>query len=339
MAVDQDDFGLPSPPPPRPARRESAIEAALRKFDGVEGAVAERPRRTWARAHRTQLSVAFSALLLVVIGIPAALIGLPPPAPAPPPASAPLARRDAAPPAPQAPATAEPAQSPIAPVSVDGRAQLRRNRGADPDDGLSRERVADVAAPAMAAAPVAPAPLPPPPPPPPPPPAPAQSVASAERDAAASDELVVTGSRVREPGVSAFERRPARKSNRAAASGFSVAGKPASLEQSHAAFLSRLQAAVRADQRPAIIALIAFPLTVNGAGRPKTYRDRASVERDFDRIFTPRVKRAILAQEADQLLVRDQGAMIGEGEVWFDRSCATVACSPPGPVRIRAVNP
>jgi len=31
--------------------------------------------------------------------------------------------------------------------------------------------------------------------------------------------------------------------------------------------------------------------------------------------------------------------MIGEGEVWFDRSCATVACSPPGPVRIRAVNP
>jgi hypothetical protein len=101
----------------------------------------------------------------------------------------------------------------------------------------------------------------------------------------------------------------------------------------------RAAAAVGADQRPAIIALIAFPLTVNGAGRPKTYRDRASVERDFDRIFTPRVKRAILAQEADQLLVRDQGAMIGEGEVWFDRSCATVACSPPGPVRIRAVNP
>ena len=338
MAVDQDDFGLPSPPPPRPARRDAAIEAALRQFDGVEEAAAEQPRRTWARAHRTQLSVAFSALLLVVIGIPAALIGIRQPAPAPPPASAPPASRGAPASAPQAPVTAEPAQAPIAPVSINGRAPLRKNRGADPDDGLRREQVAEVAAPPIAAAPAAPAP-PPRPPPPPPPPAPAQSVASAERDSAASEELVVTGSRIREPGVSAFERRPARKSNRGAASGFSVGAKPAPLEQSYAAFLTKLQAAVRADQRPTVISLIAFPLTVNGAGRPKTYRDRASVERDFDRIFTPRVKRAILAQKADELLVRDQGAMIGDGEVWFDRSCPTAACSPPGPVRIRAVNP
>jgi hypothetical protein len=223
MAVDQDDFGLPSPPPPRPARRDAAIEAALRKFDGVEGAVAQ-SRRTWARTHRTQLSVAFSALLLVVIGIPAALIGIRQPAPPPPPASTALAGRGAAPSAPQARVIAEPGQAPIAPVSINGRAPLRKNRGADPDDGLRREQVAEIAAPSIAAAPAAPAPPPPPPAPPPPPPAPAQSVASAERDSAAKEELIVTGSRVREPGVSAFERRPARKSNRAAAKGRSVAG-------------------------------------------------------------------------------------------------------------------
>ena len=56
MAVDQDDFGLPSPPPPRPARRDAAIEAALRQFDGVEDAAAEQPRRTWARAHGARSS-------------------------------------------------------------------------------------------------------------------------------------------------------------------------------------------------------------------------------------------------------------------------------------------
>ena len=37
MAVDSDQTDwLPKPPPPRPARRDAAIETALRKFDGVD---------------------------------------------------------------------------------------------------------------------------------------------------------------------------------------------------------------------------------------------------------------------------------------------------------------
>jgi hypothetical protein len=31
--------------------------------------------------------------------------------------------------------------------------------------------------------------------------------------------------------------------------------------------------------------------------------------------------------------------MIGDGEVWFDHTCPNASCSPPGPVRIRAINP
>ncbi|HET8750795.1 MAG TPA: hypothetical protein VFM42_08650, partial [Sphingomicrobium sp.] len=78
MAVEKDDW-LPEPPPPRPARRDAAIEAALRKFDGVEDAAPaarERPRRSWASTHRPQLAVLVSAMLVVVVGIPAALIGI-----------------------------------------------------------------------------------------------------------------------------------------------------------------------------------------------------------------------------------------------------------------------
>src|SRR5690348_6769281 len=78
MAVETDDW-LPGPPPPRPARREAAIDAALRKFDGVEDAALparDGPRRSWASAHRPQLALALSAVLLVVIGVPAALIGI-----------------------------------------------------------------------------------------------------------------------------------------------------------------------------------------------------------------------------------------------------------------------
>src|SRR5690349_20350772 len=78
MAGEEDrSTWLPKPPPPRPARREAAIDAALRKFDGEEAAapVTERPeRQPWTR--RPQFAVAASALLLVIVGIPAALIGL-----------------------------------------------------------------------------------------------------------------------------------------------------------------------------------------------------------------------------------------------------------------------
>lgn len=99
----------------------------------------------------------------------------------------------------------------------------------------------------------------------------------------------------------------------------------------YAAVLSRLQAAVRANDRRAIIATIAFPLRVNDAGAVRYYRDAQSVERDFDRIFTARVRRSILRQRPDRLVVRDQGAMIGKGEVWLG--------PPPGPARIAAVTP
>src|SRR5690349_17632741 len=80
MAVEQDQLGwVPEPPPPRPARRDAAIESALRLFDGVDEArpdVGKQPRRSWAQSHRPQLAMAASLLLVAFVGIPAALIGL-----------------------------------------------------------------------------------------------------------------------------------------------------------------------------------------------------------------------------------------------------------------------
>src|SRR5437762_2973021 len=79
MAVEKDQSAwLPEPPPPRPARRDAAIDAALRKFDRIdEPAPGARERRpSWARTHRPQMAVMVSALLLMIVGIPAALIGL-----------------------------------------------------------------------------------------------------------------------------------------------------------------------------------------------------------------------------------------------------------------------
>ena len=107
----------------------------------------------------------------------------------------------------------------------------------------------------------------------------------------------------------------------------------------YASFLYRLQSAVRASDRDAVVGLIAFPLRVNVQGASRLYRDADSLERDYDKVFTRKVRQAILSQRAGALFVRDQGAMVGDGELWFDRTCANAACSPAGPVRITAVNP
>jgi hypothetical protein len=137
-----------------------------------------------------------------------------------------------------------------------------------------------------------------------------------------ADNIVVTGTHIAPPALD--RASPAKVLSR---------------ERAYASFLSRLQSAVSANNHRAVIGLIAFPLRVNAANGARTYGDAKSVERDFDRIFTPRVKQAIARQRADKLFVRDQGAMVGDGEVWFDETCNNSTCSPPGPVRIHAINP
>jgi hypothetical protein len=313
MEKDQSAW-LPEPPPPRPARRDAAIEAALRKFDGGEDAapsVREAPRRSWASTHRPQLALALSAMLLVVIGVPAALIGI---------------RNESAPPVTperavvvqdveQAPAprAAEPPPAPPPAPAPEQPPALRKYRGVDREDVLNSLPRAEVAPPVAAVAAS--------PPPPPPPPAPAPR-AERSADEGAAQEMMVTGSRIAQPALEAPS-----------------AAKAMSVEQPYAAFLSRLQAAVRRNDRDALIALVSFPLRVNFAGGARTYRDAASLGRDFDRVFTPKVKRAVLAQRPDRLFVRDLGAMVGDGELWFRETCPNASCSPPGPLRIVAVNP
>jgi hypothetical protein len=95
-------------------------------------------------------------------------------------------------------------------------------------------------------------------------------------------------------------------------------------DKGYATFFARLQNAVRADDRATVATLVSLPLRVSHHGRdefhPVTrwYANRAAVLRDYPLIFTSRVRGAILEQSMDNLFTRDQGAMIGGGEVWFD---------------------
>jgi hypothetical protein len=307
----------------------SAVEAALRRFDGVAESPAKatgthRPRAWGARP---QWSLAISASLVAIIGIPAALIAINDRGPPPP-----TQPRQMAKPTPQAPRrtqfepTAEPeaAESASPPVAT---ARLEPNRYPVLPDAKSPAQDADrAAAPAAAMASAPPAPPPP------------SLVAELDSRAETADEqsIIVTGSRIPAPDASRnrAQRKAERDNDGPVAAPDWVLDDPA-----YRTFLAGLQSAVRADDRTAIARLIAYPLRVNVNGSATLYPDAGAVLRDFDRIFTPSVRQAILSQRFDQLFGRDQGVMIGSGAVWFDHSCRGRRCDRTGPVRITAINP
>ena len=97
-------------------------------------------------------------------------------------------------------------------------------------------------------------------------------------------------------------------------------------------FLSDLKKAAEADDKAELAAMVRYPLTIYDNGKAvKTYDDAAALEADFGKVFTPAVLSAIEKAEYGSLFIRDQGAMIGDGEVWFTGG--------PDGVRISAINP
>ena len=317
MPAEDDSTLLPNPPPPRPAARTAAVALAMRRFDGVDEPVARPASTRAAWLQRPQTGFLVAASLVAVIGIPATLIG--------------LRNSDFNPPAEKAvPARAakpSPRREPTQQVPAAGALQITRSteepqtapavhrRDVPIPSGQERQEPAmDVAA----------TPVVTPPPPPPavaaaPPAAPMLADKSAD---AATDGLVVTGSRIEEATVQGLPKAARYRS-----------------DGDYAPCLARLQAAVRANDRGAVRGLIGLPLRVNTNRGSRTYRDAGAIRRDYDSIFTSKVSRAILKQRADQLFVRDLGAMIGDGEVWFSQTCADKKCSSMGPIRITAVNP
>ena len=326
MAVDSDDpIVLPQAPPPRPAARRAAMEAALRKFDGVEDAPLEPTRKPplragWPAVDRRAAGALATAALIAVVSIPLVLTtvrdNVPPSVtPSPPSVSGPaevLTEADA-PMRPQT-ETRRPAEASVAPIANQPTEQRQADQPAQAEVGeppvaksvqtgaiaAERETSQAPSRPMAAAAP----------PPPPPPPAPAPSAQMAE-EAVTADNIALTGSRVARPNLESSS--------------------PVAVIESEDGFLSQLQTAIRAGDRATVIGLVALPLRVNVDGQTLTYRSAREVESDFDRIFTDRVKQSVLNQRPDTL--RSRGKMQGTSRVWFSQT------SPNGPVRIREVTP
>ena len=112
----------------------------------------------------------------------------------------------------------------------------------------------------------------------------------------------------------------------AASVDFATAGTTKAVAHS---FLQQLQQAVAANNKAAVASLVHYPLRINRARVDKhdandihtkhtlLIMNSSAFIRQYQRIITPTVKRAILKQLPETLFVNSQGVMLGGGQVWL----------------------
>ena len=91
--------------------------------------------------------------------------------------------------------------------------------------------------------------------------------------------------------------------------------------------LIELQRAVAAHDARAVAAMVNYPIKVSPYGETMTIRNERDFIAKYDSIMTPGIIHSIEKQKYEELFVRDQGAMIGRGQVWFSGICLNKTCS------------
>lgn len=82
--------------------------------------------------------------------------------------------------------------------------------------------------------------------------------------------------------------------------------------------------AVVAGDRAAVVEEVRFPLNVSGG---KKITGPGEFQRNYEKIITPAVVRAVSAQDFGTVFVNQQGVMIGDGQVWLNGQCLDKACT------------
>jgi len=101
--------------------------------------------------------------------------------------------------------------------------------------------------------------------------------------------------------------------------------------------LLALKAAVAADDREAVAAMIAYPLTTTIAGERVAMTSEKDFLERYGQLVTPAVTAAIVRQSYAALFANWQGVMIGDGVVWFGGTCSDDACAETS-VKVIAIN-
>ena len=82
-------------------------------------------------------------------------------------------------------------------------------------------------------------------------------------------------------------------------------------------FFDALKEAVRRDDREAVAALVAYPVTVQIQGQPTTVENADDFVARYSAIMNERIRGALRAQPFTDLFSNWQGVRVGRGELWF----------------------
>ncbi|MCD9473026.1 hypothetical protein, partial [Photobacterium phosphoreum] len=97
-------------------------------------------------------------------------------------------------------------------------------------------------------------------------------------------------------------------------------GKPAEFQD----FFKRLQKAVAASDHKTLAKMMRYPLSVTD-GAIKVFNKKDFTD-NYDKIFTPTVITAVKNQTYADLFVKDTGAAVGSGLLWFTGVCTDNSC-------------
>ena len=95
-------------------------------------------------------------------------------------------------------------------------------------------------------------------------------------------------------------------------------------------WFDRLQKAVAGNQRSVVAGMVEYPLRVNHG--PKVHESivgRTELLRQYDAVFTPPIRRAIVDQKPADLFANADGIAVGHGAVWLKSVCtrrAPISC-------------
>lgn len=150
---------------------------------------------------------------------------------------------------------------------------------------------------------------------------PAEAAASATPDAAAAPQAAdaaATAAAAAPAGPAATAETGAEGDVHARID--AVLGDSAQYEKVFNAFKS----AVVGGDRAAVVEEVRFPLNIAG-GRKIT--GPGEFQRNYEKIITPAVVKAVSAQDFNAVFVNQQGVMIGDGQVWLNGQCLDKACT------------
>ena len=88
------------------------------------------------------------------------------------------------------------------------------------------------------------------------------------------------------------------------------------------------RAVQRGDQRKAV-AQVRYPIDVFVGGKRRHFANADALLAAYDEVFTAPFRAAIARGLPRNMFVRDQGAMLGDGAVWFGADGRVVALNPP----------